>query len=67
MIYVTPAPTNGADASEATIVPDSTEEANNPFGYTLPPTASPTPTVPPLELTVEDDANLIKKGIHLPC
>ncbi len=56
LITVTPAPTSAGDAIEYN-VPNATEDAN-PFGYTLPPTPSPTPTVPPLELTVEeDDAN----------
>ncbi|HPJ03427.1 MAG TPA: rod shape-determining protein MreC [Candidatus Limiplasma sp.] len=55
VITVTPAPTS--QGSEIVYnVPNATEDPN-PFGYTLPPTASPTPTVPPLELTVEDDAN----------
>lgn len=56
IITVTPAPTGGSGAVEYN-VPNATENPN-PFGYTLPPTPSPTPTAPPLELTVEeDDAN----------
>ena len=54
VIYVTPTPA-GSD-SIGYVVPDSTDDAgDNPYGYTLPPTPSPTPTVPPLDLTVEED------------
>lgn len=53
LITVTPAPT-GDGNSIVYNVPNTTDDAN-PFGYTLPPTPSPTPTVPPLELTVEED------------
>ena len=33
VLYVTPEPTNGADVP-GYVVPDSTDDANNPFGYT---------------------------------
>ncbi|MBN1778177.1 MAG: rod shape-determining protein MreC [Clostridiales bacterium] len=56
VITITPTPAGGTDSIEYN-VPNATEENTNPYGYTLPPTASPTPTVPPLELTVEDDAD----------
>ncbi|MFH1512771.1 MAG: rod shape-determining protein MreC [Bacillota bacterium] len=55
VIYVTPTPP-GTNAIEYN-VPDSTDGNLNPYNYTLPPTPSPTPTVPPLELTVEEDAD----------
>jgi rod shape-determining protein MreC len=55
VVYVTPTPAAGAD-SIGYIVPDSTDDnGSNPYGYTLPPTPSPTPTIPPLDLTVEED------------
>jgi len=56
VVYITPTPAAESD-SIAYNVPDSVEPDTNPYGYTLPPTPSPTPTIPPLELTVEDDAN----------
>jgi hypothetical protein len=56
-VATTPTPAGSAD-SVAYTVPETTEDdTNNPYGYTLPPTPSPTPTVPPLDLTVEDDAD----------
>ena len=54
IIEVTPAPTSDTDTVSYN-VPDATAEGSNPYGYTLPPTASPTPTLPPLDLTVEED------------
>ncbi len=54
VITVTPEPTTEGD-NLSYVVPDATDEPDNPLGYTLPPSPSPTPTVPPLELTVEDD------------
>ncbi len=54
VITVTPEPTTESD-SLSYVVPDATDEPDNPLSYTLPPSPSPTPTAPPLELTVEDD------------
>lgn len=54
-LYSTPTPSGGANNIEYN-VPSGVEESGSPVSYTLPPTPSPTPTVPPLELTVEDDA-----------
>jgi rod shape-determining protein MreC len=56
VITVTPTPANGSNSIEYN-VPNATDNNTNPYGYTLPPTPSPTPTVPPLDLTVEDDTD----------
>ncbi len=56
VIYITPTPAAQSDSIEYN-VPGSSDAGANPYGYTLPPTPSPTPTIPPLELTVEDDTN----------
>jgi len=54
VITVTPTPASGTDSIEYN-VPNAEEDDSDSYDYTLPPTASPTPTVPPLELTVEED------------
>ena len=51
-IVITPAPTTDASVSYEYQIPDAT---SNSYSFTLPPTASPTPTAPPLDLTVEED------------
>lgn len=53
-IVITPAPTIDADTSYEYKVPTGVSDEPS-YGFTLPPTASPTPTAPPLDLTVEDD------------
>jgi len=55
VIYVTPTPNAGTSTSIEYNVPTSGDEEDDTVSVTLPPTATPTPTVPPLELTVEDD------------
>ena len=57
ILYVTPTPASGTDSIEYNVPDSDDDEDTNPYGYTLPPTATPTPTIPPLELTVEDDAD----------
>ena len=53
-IIITPEPTIDADTSYEYKVPTGVSDEPS-YGFTLPPTASPTPTAPPLDLTVEDD------------
>lgn len=53
-IVVTPAPTNDTSISYEYQIP-SGAATDNAYGFTLPPTATPSPTPPPLDLTVEDD------------
>jgi rod shape-determining protein MreC len=55
VLTVTPTPAGSTATSIEYNVPDSAEESDNTYSVTLPPTATPTPTVPPLELTVEAD------------
>ena len=54
-IVVTPAPTRDADASYEYQIPTGADDDQPAYGFTLPPTATPSPTPPPLDLTVEDD------------
>lgn len=54
-IVVTPAPTSDADASYEYQIPTGDDDGQPAYGFTLPPTATPSPTPPPLDLTVEDD------------
>ena len=51
---VTPAPTNDTSISYEYQIP-SGAATDNSYGFTLPPTATPSPTPPPLDLTVEED------------
>ena len=53
-ILVTPAPTSDTEISYEYQIPSSSATDAS-YGFTLPPTASPTPSMPPLDLTVEDD------------
>ena len=53
-IVVTPAPTSDTSVSYEYQIP-SGAATDNTYGFTLPPTATPSPTPPPLDLTVEDD------------
>lgn len=53
-VVITPAPTREPSGSYQYQVPSGTE-TDSAYGFTLPPTASPTPTAPPLDLSVEDD------------
>ena len=53
-IVVTPAPTNDTSISYEYQIP-SGAATDNSYGFTLPPTATPSPTPPPLDLTVEED------------
>ncbi len=53
-IVVTPAPTNDASLSYEYQIP-SGATTDSSYGFTLPPTATPSPTPPPLDLSVEDD------------
>ena len=53
-IVVTPAPARDPDASYEYQIPSGAEDEPA-YGFTLPPTATPSPTPPPLDLTVEDD------------
>ena len=55
VLRVTPTPAGGAASSIEYNVPDTAKEDDGTVTITLPPTATPTPTVPPLELTVEED------------
>ncbi len=52
----TPGPTSGSGNYEYR-VPSSLQngETDNSYGFTLAPTATPTPTAPPLDLSVEED------------
>ncbi len=52
-IVVTPAPTNDTSISYEYQIP-SGAATDNSYGFTLPPTATPSPTPPPLDLTVEE-------------
>ncbi len=54
-IIITPAPTTGTGESYEYQVPTGSGEESPGYGFTLPPTATPSPTAPPLDLTVEDD------------
>ena len=54
-IVVTPAPTRDADASYEYQIPTGGNNDQPAYGFTLPPTATPSPTAPPLDLTVEED------------
>ena len=54
-IVVTPAPTRDADASYEYQIPTGADDDQPAYGFTLPPTATPSPTPPPLDLSVEDD------------
>ena len=54
-IVITPAPTRDADAGYEYQIPTSGGGDDLAYGFTLPPTATPSPTPPPLDLTVEDD------------
>lgn len=53
-IVVTPAPTQPPGDSYEYQIPSS-NGTDNSYGFTLEPTPSPTPTAPPLDLTVEED------------
>ena len=53
-IVVTPAPTSDTSISYEYQIP-SGAATDNAYGFTLPPTATPSPTPPPLDLSVEDD------------
>lgn len=53
-IVITPAPTNDASISYEYQIP-SGAATDNAYGFTLPPTSTPSPTPPPLDLTVEED------------
>ena len=53
-IVVTPAPTDNTSVSYEYQIP-SGAATDNSYGFTLPPTATPSPTPPPLDLSVEDD------------
>ena len=53
-IVITPAPTRDAGASYEYQIP-SGSATDNAYGFTLPPTATPSPTPPPLDLSVEED------------
>ena len=54
-IVVTPAPTRDADASYEYQIPTGGDDDQPAYGFTLPPTATPSPTPAPLDLTVEED------------
>ena len=53
-IVITPAPTDDTSTSYEYQIP-SGAATDNSYGFTLPPTATPSPTPPPLDLTVEED------------
>ena len=53
-IVITPAPTDNTSISYEYQIP-SGAQTDNSYGFTLPPTSTPSPTPPPLDLTVEDD------------
>lgn len=53
-IVVTPAPTVDPNLSYEYQIP-SGSTTDNSYGFTLPPMPTPTPTAPPLDLSVEDD------------
>ena len=53
-IVVTPAPTDNTAPSYEYQIP-SGAATDYSYGFTLPPTATPSPTPPPLDLSVEDD------------
>ena len=53
-IVLTPAPTSDTSVSYEYQIP-SGAATDNAYGFTLPPTATPSPTPPPLDLTVEED------------
>ncbi len=54
-IVITPVPTSTGGESYEYQVPTGSDEDSPGYGFTLPPTATPSPTAPPLDLTVEDD------------
>lgn len=53
-IVITPPPTQEGSDSYEYQIPSGTE-TDNAYGFTLPPTEAPTPTPPPLDLSVEED------------
>ena len=53
-IIVTPAPTQSDSVSYVYQIPSGISTDSS-YGFTLPPTATPSPTPPPLDLTVEED------------
>ena len=53
-LIVTPAPALDEGTAYEYQIPSGLA-TDQPFGFTLPPTATPSPTPPPLDLTVEDD------------
>ena len=53
-IVITPAPTDDTSISYEYQSP-SGAATDNSYGFTLPPTATPSPTPPPLDLSVEED------------
>lgn len=53
-VPLTPAPSSNPNASYEYQIP-SGAATDNAYGFTLPPTATPSPTPPPLDLTVEED------------
>ena len=53
-IVVTPAPTQDDTVSYEYQIPSGLSTDNS-YGFTLPPTATPSPTPPPLDLSVEED------------
>ena len=53
-IVITPAPTDDTSISYEYQIP-SGAATDNSYGFTLPPTATPSPTPPPLDLSVEED------------
>ena len=53
-IVVTPAPTQTGPVSYEYQIPSGIATDSS-YGFTLPPTATPSPTPPPLDLTVEED------------
>lgn len=53
-VPLTPVPSSNPNASYEYQIP-SGAATDNAYGFTLPPTATPSPTPPPLDLTVEED------------
>ena len=53
-VPLTPAPSSNPNTSYEYQIP-SGAATDNAYGFTLPPTATPSPTPPPLDLTVEED------------
>ena len=54
LVTATPAPTQDSSGNYEYQIP-SGSQTDDSYGFTLAPTASPTPTPPPLDLTVEED------------